>query len=160
MGEGTREPLRFWAVAKGFSGFLPVTPSMWTPRDANLDAWPTVNLRLAVNGDVRQDGSTRDLCYRPREMLRAAAKYLGGELPAGLALVTGTPAGVAMQVPAWKRRVADRLLDRWGKLGAAFDGFAKGARFLRAGDEVRCDGGPLGTRTVRLTNPPLRPPPR
>jgi 2-keto-4-pentenoate hydratase/2-oxohepta-3-ene-1,7-dioic acid hydratase in catechol pathway len=153
LGEGTRDPFVFWAIAKGFTGFLPVGDSLWIPPETSLDAWPTVTLRLAVNGELRQDGSTRDLCYSPRAMLRAAAKLIGGDLPEGLALVTGTPAGVAMQVPAWKRRVADRLLDRFGKLGAAFDGYAKSARFLRAGDAVRCDGGPLGTRTVRLIHP-------
>ncbi len=150
LGEGAPDPFAFWAVAKGFTGFLPVSDSLWIPKDAGLDAWPVVPLSLSVNGERRQDGSTRDLCYSPREMLRAAAKYLGGNLPQGLALVTGTPAGVAMQVPAWKRRVADRLFDRYGKLGAAFDGYAKGTRFLRAGDRIRCDGGPLGTRTVGL----------
>ena len=89
--------------------------------------------------------------YTPRQVLEAAARSIGEELTEGVAILTGTPAGVAFRVPRWKRMLGERFLDPIGKLGAAIDLNARSTRFLRAGDTVSCDGGPLGTRTVRLT---------
>jgi hypothetical protein len=65
-------------------------------------------------------------------------------------VITGTPAGVALKVPRWKRKLGEVMLDRFGKLDAAIDLYAAGAGFLRPGDVVEVDAGFLGTRTVLL----------
>jgi hypothetical protein len=58
---------------------------------------------------------------------------------------------VALRVPRWKRRIADRLLDRVAKLSATINAHARGGRFCVPGDRIEIDGGALGSRTVTLT---------
>jgi 2-keto-4-pentenoate hydratase/2-oxohepta-3-ene-1,7-dioic acid hydratase in catechol pathway len=52
----------------------------------------TLNLRLRVNGTVKQDSSTRDMIYGVDAVLEWASK--GMTLPAGTVIATGTPDGV------------------------------------------------------------------
>lgn len=103
-----------------------------------------------VNGELRQRGATRDLVLGPRDLLRAASEALRRPLLRGDLLLTGTPSGVALQVSRWKRRLAELLLDRVGRLAAVARGAAGEGRFLGPGDEVTVGGGEAGTRTVRV----------
>jgi len=90
------------------------------------------------------------LSSRPSQLLAAAAGLAGRDLDAGDIVLTGTPPGVALKVPRWKRRLGELMLDRFGKLDAAIDMYAHGAGFLRPGDQVEVDAGFLGTRTVTI----------
>lgn len=84
---------RPWQQAKGYDTFLPLGP--WIP--ANGVDLQGLNLRLAVNGDVRQDGSTADMTWPVAALLAEAAKWT--TLHAGDVMLTGTPHGVsALQV--------------------------------------------------------------
>jgi 2-keto-4-pentenoate hydratase/2-oxohepta-3-ene-1,7-dioic acid hydratase in catechol pathway len=109
-----------------------------------------VQLTTRVNGVARQDSAAADLMYRPSQLLAAAAGLAGRDLDAGDIVLTGTPPGVALKVPRWKRRLGELMLDRFGKLDAAIDMYAHGAGFLRPGDQVEVDAGFLGTRTVTI----------
>jgi 2-keto-4-pentenoate hydratase/2-oxohepta-3-ene-1,7-dioic acid hydratase in catechol pathway len=149
LGEGMKDTYAYWAVAKGFPRFLPVSP-IAIAEATSLDELPAFELTTHVNGELRQRGTTKDLLYTPREMLRAASRFLGGDLPAGLAIITGTPAGVGLSVPRWKRALADVALDRFGKLAAAAREHAHGGRLLRAGDLVTCAATGLGLIEVVL----------
>ncbi len=76
------------SYAKSFDTFGPLGP--WVETDLDLAAGVRVSCR--VNGEVRQDGSTRDLLWNvPRliEYVSAAMTLLPGDV-----LLTGTPAGV------------------------------------------------------------------
>jgi 2-keto-4-pentenoate hydratase/2-oxohepta-3-ene-1,7-dioic acid hydratase in catechol pathway len=148
LGEGSADRLAFWAASKSFAGTLLVGPTSWAPPDGGFD----VPLSTAVNGVVRQRSSTRELLYTPRELLRFAARASGGRtLDAGDVVLTGTPGGIALSVARWKRMLADRLLSRFGKLSAAVRGSRRrGSRFLRDGDVLEMDGGPLGRLRVAV----------
>ncbi len=150
LGEGRADRLRYWSLAKSFPGFLPVTRHLWIPADTTAASFPELELTTRVNGEVRQRASTRELLLSPREVLRHTAAVTGRMPRRGDVILSGTPAGVALRVPRWKRRLADRLLDRFGKLAAAIHGHARGVGFLLPGDRVEVDGGPLGARTVTL----------
>jgi 2-keto-4-pentenoate hydratase/2-oxohepta-3-ene-1,7-dioic acid hydratase in catechol pathway len=145
LGDRAPREIDFWSAAKSFPGFLPVSDAMWVARDAAGDACLRVTLTTRVDGAVRQSSSTMDLVYSPREMLR-----LAGPLARGDVVLTGTPSGIALRVPRWKRALAGLLLDRVGRLRAAQRSHE---RFLRAGQVVEVDGGALGRRAVRLVSP-------
>lgn len=149
LGEGQRDRLAYWSAAKSLPGFKPTTARAFVPERFELDAWPALRLQTLVNGALRQDAAVGLLLETPRQMLTRVRESCG-PLPPGTLLLTGTPAGVAFSVPAWKRALGERLLDRVGKLRAALGGYTAATEFLRPGDEVEVRAGFLGgfVRTV------------
>lgn len=84
---------RPWQQAKGYDTFLPLGP--W--QDAAGVDLQDLRLRLTVNGEVRQDGSTGDMTWPVADLLRLAAGWT--TLRPGDILLTGTPHGVSPIVP-------------------------------------------------------------
>lgn len=84
---------RPWAQAKGYDTFLPLGD--WVPLDG-IDL-QDLRLRLSVDGEVRQDGSTADMTWSVAELLRHAADWV--TLAPGDVLLTGTPEGVGPLLP-------------------------------------------------------------
>lgn len=82
-----------WDQAKGYDTFLPLGP--WVPL-AGHDL-QGLRLRLAVNGQVRQDGHTADMTWPVAELLARASQWT--TLQPGDVLLTGTPDGVGPLVP-------------------------------------------------------------
>jgi 2-keto-4-pentenoate hydratase/2-oxohepta-3-ene-1,7-dioic acid hydratase in catechol pathway len=54
-------------------------------------------LRLRVNGELRQDGNTRDMIFGPDHLVWYLSQFM--VLRPGDVINTGTPAGVAMALP-------------------------------------------------------------
>jgi len=78
-----------WEIAKGFDTSCPL--SDFTPRDkvatpGNLD------IRLSINGTLRQEGNTDQMILDPAEIIAHASKIF--TLEEGDIILTGTPAGV------------------------------------------------------------------
>ena len=78
---------RQWNRAKGFDTFCPIGPWIVT----NLDT-ASVAVRARVNGEVRQDGRTRDLIFDVPYLVSYISKVM--TLEPGDVILTGTPAGV------------------------------------------------------------------
>lgn len=76
-----------WARAKSADGFCPVGPWLETDLDP-----ADLRLRTLVNGEVRQDASTRDLIFSVPEVLAYVSRFL--TLQPGDLVLTGTPEGV------------------------------------------------------------------
>ena len=76
-----------WAMAKGFDTFCPL--GTWHPVDRDLQA---LTLRLTIDGQVRQQGSTGDMTWTVADLLSRASQWT--TLNAGDVLLTGTPEGV------------------------------------------------------------------
>jgi 2-keto-4-pentenoate hydratase/2-oxohepta-3-ene-1,7-dioic acid hydratase in catechol pathway len=77
---------------KGFDSFCPVGPAIATGLDT-----AQLNVKGLVNGQVRQDGNTRDLIFNIEYLMRYVADVM--TLVPGDIIATGTPAGVgAMDV--------------------------------------------------------------
>src|SRR3954470_15024423 len=78
-----------WSRAKGFDSSCP-----WGPWITTTDELDATNLRLTthVNGELRQDGSTSDLIFNPRELVDFIAEAC--TLEPGAIILTGTPSGV------------------------------------------------------------------
>jgi 2-keto-4-pentenoate hydratase/2-oxohepta-3-ene-1,7-dioic acid hydratase in catechol pathway len=77
-----------WSRAKGFDTFCPVGPFVAD----GLDPWAGVGVETRVNGEVRQQGSTRDFIFSLDTMIRHIAQAMT-LFPRDL-IATGTPAGV------------------------------------------------------------------
>ncbi len=143
-GLGATDPLRFWSASKGLPGFLPVTEALWCPDPSAPEVWPDVTIRTRVNGQLRQHASLRSMLYSPLQLLQcAAAQAPGGILHRGDVVLTGTPAGVALQVPGWKRTLAS-YLPRHVAITAAWRSQGASPRFLQPGDVIDMQADWLG----------------
>ena len=71
------------------------------PGQAELGDLYNLNLRLDVNGQTRQDGTTKDLLFSFERIIAFVSQYI--TLKKGDLIFTGTPQGVA------KVNVGDRL---------------------------------------------------
>lgn len=150
LGENTEQPLAFWSAAKSFAQFLPTAAHVWAPR-GGLAAIPELTIETRVNGDVRQQASTKILMYRLPAIARAASQHLGRPLVRGDVILTGTPAGVGLRMSPITRRVAALVKDRFRKAELLISRFATSTELLRPGDLVEVDAGPAGAIRTRLT---------
>lgn len=81
---------RPWCVAKGFDHSAPIGPLVLASQAPEL---AQANIRLQVNGSVRQSGKISDMIYTVAETIAEISK--AWTLQAGDLIFTGTPAGVA-----------------------------------------------------------------
>jgi len=77
-----------WSRAKGFDTFCPVGPLVTD----EIDPWAGVAVETRVNGDVRQQGNTRDFIFALDVLIRHIAQAM--TLFPGDLIPTGTPSGV------------------------------------------------------------------
>ena len=76
-----------WARAKSLDTYTPIGPFIHTDVDP-LD----LSVQTLINGEVRQDGHTRDLIFSPFRIVEFVSQAI--TLEAGDVILTGTPAGV------------------------------------------------------------------
>lgn len=90
-----------WEIAKAFDTSCPLSdfvPATSVPEPHNL------NLRLSVNGDLRQNGNSSDMIHRVPQIIAYISDIF--TLEPGDVILTGTPAGVG-QVQAGDLMEAD-----------------------------------------------------
>jgi 2-keto-4-pentenoate hydratase/2-oxohepta-3-ene-1,7-dioic acid hydratase in catechol pathway len=104
-----------WDKGKNCETFNPLGP--WFVTADEVADPGALGLRTWVNGELRQDGNTRDLVFGIGELVRYLSWFT--VLEPGTVVNTGTPAGVAMGQPEPKP-------------------------YLRAGDVVECEIDGLG----------------
>lgn len=104
-----------WVRHKAHDGFAPVGPYFVSARD--IPDPQNLPVKLSVNGVVKQDSSTAQMIYGVAEIIEHISSIM--TLYPGDIIATGTPAGVGH-----------------GR---------KPPEYLRPGDEVRMEIGPLGT---------------
>jgi 2-keto-4-pentenoate hydratase/2-oxohepta-3-ene-1,7-dioic acid hydratase in catechol pathway len=81
-----------WSRAKGFDTFCPVGPVVTD----EIDPWAGIGVETRVNGEVRQNGNTRDLIFTLDVVIRHIAQAM--TLFPGDLIPSGTPAGVGPMV--------------------------------------------------------------
>jgi len=79
-----------WARAKGFDTFCPLGP--WITTHQNLDEVSALWIRSTLDGELRQDGNTRDMILGIAELIAFISSYT--TLLPGDVILTGTPEGV------------------------------------------------------------------
>jgi 2,4-didehydro-3-deoxy-L-rhamnonate hydrolase len=80
-----------WSKGKIAPGFNPTGPWLVTPDEVDPRE---LGLRSAVNGEARQDSSTRDMIFDVRAIVHHLSQY--ATLEPGDLILTGTPQGVAL----------------------------------------------------------------
>jgi len=77
-----------WTRGKGFDTFCPVGPVVVS----ELDPWAGIDVETRVNGQVKQQGNTRDFIFALDAVIRYIAQVM--TLLPGDLIATGTPSGV------------------------------------------------------------------
>jgi 2-keto-4-pentenoate hydratase/2-oxohepta-3-ene-1,7-dioic acid hydratase in catechol pathway len=80
-----------WDLGKSFDTFCPMGPWLVTADELNGE---DTRVRCWVNGELRQDGATRDLIFGIPALIETISR--GITLYPGDVIATGTPAGVGM----------------------------------------------------------------
>ena len=81
-----------WSRAKSFDTFKPMGP--WIVTTDELGAAGDLDVKLWVNGDIKQDGETSDLIFKVPQLVSHMSQHL--TLGVGAVISTGTPSGVGM----------------------------------------------------------------
>ncbi|WP_457030338.1 fumarylacetoacetate hydrolase family protein [Kitasatospora sp. P5_F3] len=84
-----------WDKGKSAETFTPLGPWLVTPDEVGDPQ--RLGLRLWVNGELRQDGSTAAMIFPVYEVVRYLSQFM--VLEPGDVIVTGTPAGVTLGRP-------------------------------------------------------------
>ena len=117
-----------------YRSFGPVGPYLCLFEPDEIAKLHGLQLRLTVNGEVRQSDSTANLVYGPAETLTELSGVQ--DLFVGDLLATGTPSGCALSVPSpGKMRVA-ALLPEAAKWKMFMNVQAGRTQYLKAGDIV------------------------
>ncbi|WP_407988495.1 fumarylacetoacetate hydrolase family protein [Kitasatospora sp. CMC57] len=84
-----------WDKGKSAETFTPLGPWLVTPDEVGDPQ--RLELRLWVNGELRQDGRTAEMIFPVYEVVRYLSQFM--VLEPGDVIVTGTPAGVTLGRP-------------------------------------------------------------
>ena len=80
-----------WETAKSFDGACVLAPFV---ASAEVEDLADIGIRLSINGDVRQDGNSRDMLNPILPMIQHICGHFS--LQPGDVILTGTPAGVGV----------------------------------------------------------------
>ncbi|HUG24980.1 fumarylacetoacetate hydrolase family protein [Piscinibacter sp.] len=141
---------------KSYRGFGPVGPGLVLLTPEEWARWPELHMRLAVNGQLRQDTYCRDMIHAPAATLTELAAM--HDVQAGDLIATGTPAGCAVRAPG---RLAMFVLRHFVSDASKWRLFIRKSlanpAYLRPGDRlnlsIRTDDGAidLGQQTTAIT---------
>lgn len=111
--EGAWEGFFDWLEGKWIDGFAPIGP--WIVTSDEIADPDSLELRLEVNGEVRQRASTAEMIFDTRELVAFASRLM--TLEPGDIIATGTPAGVGDTHGNYLSR-GDVMVGRIENLGA------------------------------------------
>jgi len=142
---------------KSCRGFGPVGPGLVLLAPDEWARWPELHMRLAVNGQPRQDAYCREMIFAPAPTLTELAAM--HDVHAGDLIATGTPAGCAARAPG---KVTMFVLRHFVSDAAKWRLFIEknlaNPAYLRPGDRlsltIRTDDGAidLGEQTTVITH--------
>jgi len=89
-------PAMQWFQGKSYRSFCPAGPILYILDENEIKQLPQMQLKLWVNGKLRQDACTNQLIHKPHTTLEHASRF--SNMKAGDCLLTGTPGGVALDM--------------------------------------------------------------
>jgi 2,4-didehydro-3-deoxy-L-rhamnonate hydrolase len=141
---------------KSYRGFGPVGPTLVLLRGDEWARWPELHMRLAVNGQPRQDAYCAELIHKPAATLNELATV--HDVNAGDLIATGTPSGCAARAPSKAIMfIIKHFLSDAAKWRMFIERGRKNPAYLRPGDRIsatiRTDDGTidLGEQTTTIT---------
>jgi 2-keto-4-pentenoate hydratase/2-oxohepta-3-ene-1,7-dioic acid hydratase in catechol pathway len=118
-----------WDKGKGCDTFGPVGP--WLVTRDEVPEPQKLRLRLAVNGETLQDGTTADMVFGVAQLVSWVSRYM--TLEAGDLIATGTPAGVGLG------RKPQRFLGPGDRMTVGIAGLGEQATTVHAWDAALLD---------------------
>lgn len=141
---------------KSYRGFGPVGPVLVLLSRGEWSRWPELHMRLAVNGQARQDAHCAEMIHQPAATLTELASM--HDVNAGDLIATGTPAGCAARAPSKSTLFfARHFLSDAAKWRMFIGKGRHNPAYLRPGDRIsasiRTDDGSidLGEQTTTIT---------
>ena len=96
---------------KSYRGFCPIGPWLTILEPQEFALLDNLELRLLVNGVLRQNDTTANLVFKPAETISELSTF--ANIAPGDVLLTGTPSGCALRVPPpMIRRILQLLPER------------------------------------------------
>lgn len=89
---GKAGPVPQWCFSKSFDKYAPLGPCLVSTKV--LGEAYNLRLKTMVNGEVRQESNTSDLCFGVRQLVAFCSQ--GQTLQKGSLIMTGTPGGVGL----------------------------------------------------------------
>jgi 2,4-didehydro-3-deoxy-L-rhamnonate hydrolase len=118
---------------KSYRTFGPVGPYLLLLDPHEWALWPQLQMRLSVNGQIRQDAPCGDMIHPPHVTLTELSQLQ--DMHAGDLIATGTPAGCAAKAPGKAAMLAAKmLLSDETKWKIFVRGGQKNPRYLQPGD--------------------------
>jgi len=143
---------------KSYRGFGPVGPGLVLLTPQEWARWPELHMRLAVNGQTRQDAYCAEMIHGPAATLTELAAL--HDLHPGDLIATGTPAGCAARAPGKLAMfILKHMVSDAGKWRMFIGKGKSNPAYLRPGDRIsaaiRTDDGAidLGEQTTSITSP-------
>lgn len=143
---------------KSYRGFGPVGPALVLLTREEWARWPELHMRLAVNGQTRQDAYCAEMIHGPAATLTELAALQ--DLNPGDLIATGTPAGCAGRSPGKLTMfILKHLMSDAGKWRMFIGKGRSNPAYLRPGDRIsaaiRTDDGDidLGEQTTSIAAP-------
>jgi 2,4-didehydro-3-deoxy-L-rhamnonate hydrolase len=128
---------------KSFRTFGPVGPWLCLLEQGDFHYLKKLQLRLTVDGQVRQNDNTANMVYPPVETLNELSTVQ--DLHVGDLIATGTPAGCALAIPSPTKQKFGALLPDAKKWALFLKAQASRTQYLRAGQivetSIRSDDG-------------------
>ncbi|MEM8605761.1 MAG: fumarylacetoacetate hydrolase family protein [Myxococcota bacterium] len=121
---------------KSYRTFGPTGPYLTLVDDALRKRWRELRLALKVNGQTRQSDLAQNMVFKPAETLTEMT-YLQS-VRAGDLVATGTPSGVAMQIPSPLLVKLVQLLPEKKRWELFVKKQKSSGRYLEVGDLVEC----------------------
>lgn len=119
---------------KSFRTFGPVGPVLCLLEQGDMRYLSDLQLRLSVNGQVRQSDNTANLVYKPAETLTELSSV--HDFAAGDLLSTGTPSGCALKAPSPLMQKIAALLPERTKWTMFQQGQEARPQYLKDGDRL------------------------
>lgn len=145
-----------WFKGKSYRTMLPLGPVVFIPDIEDFKYLNQLELKLWVNGELRQHASTAQLIFKPAQTLTELSEIIN--LSAGDLLLTGTPGGVIIKAPnKFLQGLATWLLSNEQKVAALRK---HKDSYLRDGDIIKCEIASkdgkihLGTQNNRIVSKP------
>lgn len=128
-------PQEQWDKGKSYRTFCPTGPYLYLLDAGETGLLGELELRLWVNGELRQSASTAEMLYKPAETLRELSALM--DFSPGDLILTGTPSGVAITPPPKLVQRVASLLPAERRSALFVKGQLRNPRYLKAGDLIR-----------------------
>jgi len=127
-----REDYGQWFKGKSARTMLPLGPVLYLMDKEDFKHLHNLELKLWVNGELRQNANTSQLIFKPAETLSEISEFMN--LSTGDLLLTGTPGGVVIKAPSkFLQGIATWLMTNEQKVAALQK---KQSEYLQDGDTL------------------------